>query len=471
MGGQKMTTTRAWRVALVLSAALVSGCDSLPDSMNPGTWVSGTSDWLSGWWNTSSETGQGSAEPAPVPAAPAETPKLSDDTRPKTDSNTDKQKVVEGLVSDRTNAQYTQTEQEREGEATRPLDVEKPEAPQPAPQPVASTKMAEPPAAAPAPAAPAPAAAAQSTKIAQAQTPAAAPVPVPTPPAASAGNDNPNDTDSVVAPSARVKIAAPDMNPNSSNSTADSSNMPAPAPTPPAARPVAAVPAPAPAPQQMAAAAPPPPPPVARPVAAAPAPPPPAPAPMAAAPPPRPLVARPANGDLVGAVYRQRLAEFSAGDHAPNVQPAPPSPAMASDMGAEGSAPSAKVTAAHGTGGAHPLSALDQSKLAASFQVAEIVFGEGTSDLAPNEESALRAVAGVYNDSKGTAKIGIIGHSNSVRLDVSTAANQDSNRSLAAERAAAVARALERLGVPAAKIYAGATGETAGDYAEVFVAY
>jgi len=117
------------------------------------------------------------------------------------------------------------------------------------------------------------------------------------------------------------------------------------------------------------------------------------------------------------------------------------------------------------------LSALDQAKAAASFQVAEIMFGEGTADLSAEDEAPLRAVADIYRDSKGTAKIGVVGHSNSVRLDVSAVANRESNRSLASERAAAVARVLERLGVPAAKIYAGATGETEGDYAEVFVAY
>ena len=99
------------------------------------------------------------------------------------------------------------------------------------------------------------------------------------------------------------------------------------------------------------------------------------------------------------------------------------------------------------------------------------MFGEGTAALSAADEAPLKAVADVYRDSKGAAKIGIVGHSNSERLDVNPGANRDSNRSLASQRAASVARVLERLGIPAAKIYAGATGETAGDYAEVFVAY
>ncbi len=233
--------------------------------------------------------------------------------------------------------------------------------------------------------------------------------PPPPPPAAA----NP---DSVVAPSARV--------------TTNSSAAPAPAST----RVASAAPAPAPAPRRVTTP----------------------------------------GGDLVTDTYRQRLAEFSAASVAPPPSAYAPQPAGAGAAGAAGdmSAPSStKVTAAHGSGGAHPLSALDRSKAAATFQVAQIVFGEGTADLSAGNDASLRAVVEVYRDGKGTAKIGIVGHSNSRRLDVSAVANRESNRSLAAERASAVARALEKLGVPAGKIFVGATGEGEGDYAEVFVDY
>jgi flagellar motor protein MotB len=447
MGGNDNIITGACRIGSTLAILLVAGCSSIPDDMNPGTWVSGASDWVSGIFGGSSDTA--SAQPAPPPA-PAETPKLTEDARPKTDTTTEKQKIAEGLVSDRANAQYTQAEQEREGEATRPLETEKAEAPAPAPAPVAKTTET----AAPAPvaaAAPAPAPSSSKTLVASA---AAAP-----PPARAA--EPSADDDSVVAPSARVKLASPDLKTATPPPTTGVASAPAPVP--------------APAPTQMAAAAPPPPP---KPTPAPPAPAAAAPAAMAPAAPapasvsPRP-VASAANGDIVGSVYRQRLAEFSAGSGAVagRAMLAPtPAPAM-SDVGGEGSTAATKVTAAHGAGGAHPLSALDQAKAAASFQVAEIMFGEGTADLGAAEEGPLRAVADVYRESKGAAKIGIVGHSDSERLDVSVVANRESNRSLAAERAAAVARVLERMGVPAAKIYAGATGETAGDYAEVFVAY
>lgn len=210
------------------------------------------------------------------------------------------------------------------------------------------------------------------------------------------------------------------------------------------------------------------------------APPPPPPQPMqvasaAPAPAPAPVPRRPATagGDLVTDTYRERLAEFSAASVAPpsNAYATPSAGAGGGGSGDMSAASSGKVTATHGSGGAHPLSALDPSKAAASFQVAQILFGEGTAALSAGAEEPLRAVVEVYRDSKGAAKIGIVGHSNSRRLDVSTVANRESNRSLAAERASAVARALEKLGIPASKIFAGAAGEGEGDYAEVFVDY
>ncbi len=122
----------------------------------------------------------------------------------------------------------------------------------------------------------------------------------------------------------------------------------------------------------------------------------------------------------MGSTYRERLAEFSAGSAAPTQQASyaePTGAARSSDTAVNdiGAVPNSKVTAAHGSGGAHPLSALDQSKAAASFQMGQIVFGEGTAALDPNSEAVLSAVADLYLSSKGVAKIGIVGHSNSPR--------------------------------------------------------
>jgi outer membrane protein OmpA-like peptidoglycan-associated protein len=456
----------------VLAVATVAGCSSVPDDLDPSTWASGASDWVSSVFSSSPsdntapqpdhETGQ-----TPVTPAPAEKPQLGNDERPKAEPTAERQQIAEGLIADRTNAQYAEAEAKREGDATRPLD-------EPASAPADQTSTAQPstatppattasaPASAPAPSpasstpASAPPSAPAPTKPLTSSSAAPAQTPPPVPSAATS-----TDTDAIVAPSARV------------NATEGQSQAAAPAPQAPVA------PQPKPQPVQVAAAAPPPAPtpapkPAAPPqtqqVAAAT----PAPAP---APAPRPSVAA-GNGDLVAATYRQRLAEFNAVSAADGASRSASSAAASAPSASEGSVmsdagvlPNSKVTAAHGSGGAHPLSALDQSKAAANFEVAEVAFDEGTAVLMPTEEAALRQVVEVYRSNKGAAKIGIIGHSNSPRLDVSAVANRESNRSLAAERADAVARALEKMGIPAARIYAGATGETAGDYVEVFATY
>ncbi len=461
-------------VALALLTTLLAACSSIPDDMNPGNWVQGAGDWVSGVFGGSSDTGtagdsQGFPSPQPAPAPAAETPKLGTDERPKIESNAEQQKVADSLAADRANAQYTEAEQRREGEPTRPLEPETAASPAPAPVPEAKATAAVPlpsPRTPPTPAssaATAPAPAPAKTLVSSADS-------MPAPELAPPVRQSVPETDSVVAPSARVQFNDQDAKSPPPPSAPNAAATPAPkqmtataSPTPQQVASAAPAPAPAPMPKQVAAS-------VQSPVVQAAVPPgPPNPQP----PPQRPIQA--SGGDVVGSVYRQRLAEFSAGRVESTSRAINPSPTMSSSDGGgamgEGATPSAKVTAAHGAGGAHPLSALDVSKSAASFQVAEIEFGEGTAALSPAEESSLRAVADVYRDSKGSAKVGIVGHSNSERLDINAAANRDSNRSLAAERAAAVARALERLGVPAGKIYAGATGETAGDYAEIFVAY
>ncbi len=438
----------------ILALATVAGCSSLPDSLDPGSWVSGASDWVSGVFSgspsnaASSDTGSTDAasQPdhetgqTPLTPAPAEKPQLGSDERPKGQPTAERQQIQEGLVADRANAQYTESEIKRMGDTTRPLD-------EPAAAPAPSTPSVPKPQAEAAPA-PAPAAAsAPSTKQLTASAAPAEPMP---PPAAAPETD----TDSVVAPSARVKINEDTGSPAKPRPTQTASAAPAPAPTPIPKPTPAATPAPAPAPAATQTAA------------ATPA--------SAPVPPPRP---RPAagNGDLVASTYRERLAEFNsvsaASGAASRASSAAPATSESSIINDRNVLPNSKVTAAHGTGGAHALSALDQAKAAARFEVAEIAFDEGTSVLRPTEDASLRAVVELYRGSKGAARIGIIGHSNSQRLDVSAVANRESNRSLAAERAAAVARALEKMGVPAGKIYVGATGETAGDYAEVFATY
>ncbi|HEY1721064.1 MAG TPA: OmpA family protein [Magnetospirillaceae bacterium] len=447
--------------------------------VDPSGIASGASDWVSGLFDNNSPL------PPDVPGAPvepADKPQLGNDQRPKTESPTERQAIADSLVADRQNAQYTEAEQKREGDPTRPLNAAEGTSTASAAAPATTSETA-------APAAPTPATPPVATQPSQAAAPATPGAPVgptanqPPAPAPDTKPQTSNDTqpapqkmaaadtdsDSVVAPSARVQLDEPMPNTKSTPAPqpvtqAAAAPVPTPASTPTPKPVAAAAPAPAPTPAPALAPAP------QQVAAATPAP---SPAPAASAPAPAPR--RAATGDVVGDTYRERLAEFSAGSNAPAQQTsyATPSPgAGSSDMISDsGAVPNSKVTPTHGSGGAHPLAALDQNKAAASFQVAQIAFGEGTADLTQTNDADLRSVVEVYRNSKGAAKIGIIGHSDSPRLDVSASANRESNRSLAAERAAAVARALEKMGVPATKIYAGATGETAGDYVEVFAAY
>jgi hypothetical protein len=67
--------------------------------------------------------------------------------------------------------------------------------------------------------------------------------------------------------------------------------------------------------------------------------------------------------------------------------------------------------------------------------------------------------------------IRVFGNSTSPRLELDATANQIANRELAAGRAAAIARELIKLGVPARKIYAGAASASAGETTEIYIDY
>lgn len=185
-------------------------------------------------------------------------------------------------------------------------------------------------------------------------------------------------------------------------------------------------------------------------------------------------------------VYRRRLAEFSgpvpsqttAYAPTPGATPAAaPTPAATPRMDVAANDAiklvppgEARRSAALGSGGAKPLDALDLGKVTASFQVAELSFGEGTAALSPGADAQLRDIVAAYRKSGPTANVAIFARSASPRLDVSASANSDANLALANERADVVARELERLGVPASHIYAGpAQNAFAGDQTDVYV--
>lgn len=199
-----------------------------------------------------------------------------------------------------------------------------------------------------------------------------------------------------------------------------------------------------------------------------------------------PAAAMTAPATTVEEVYRRRLAEFNSGRVAA-VAPTPVSAAVPVSM------TTAPVAAAggynyrtvlippseyhrnlvHDNGGARPLEAFEASRSAASFQVAAVRFGEGTAELPAGEQQNLKDILELYRSNGGTIRI--FGHSASPRLEIDASTNQMANRQLAAARAAAIARALVKLGIPARKIFAGAAPDLAqastGETTEIYIDY
>ncbi len=115
-----------------------------------------------------------------------------------------------------------------------------------------------------------------------------------------------------------------------------------------------------------------------------------------------------------------------------------------------------------------------------SFRVATVNFGAGSTSLDSSDERALRRVVQLYKRQGG--KVTVVGHSSSLTRDMAPVRHQMVNFSLSLERAQAVARALERMGVPTDSIEVAAlsdaqpvyyesmpAGEAANRRAEVFL--
>jgi outer membrane protein OmpA-like peptidoglycan-associated protein len=286
----------------------------------------------------------------------------------------------------------------------------------------------------------------------------------PAQPVAAAGSAQPVTAIAAEASPSAPTAAVPDATATAAQPTAVAAPVPPAGPAVVPAAPTVSAEVPAAVLAPAAPSAPTVPPPPAAAVAAAPA------APVAAA----PVAAAPVTVDEV---YRRKLSEFTRGSAAPTAVPTA-APAALSGSAAD----SSRITlippseyhrlATHDNGGARPLSAFDPSRSAASFQVASVVFGEGTIALSTGEQTHLKEVARLYHERPG-ASIRIAGHSASPRLDVNAKANRDANRDLAALRAAAIAHELVKMGVPGHKIYAGPAENLggAGEAAEIYIDY
>ncbi|MBW7849862.1 MAG: hypothetical protein H3C38_05125 [Rhodospirillales bacterium] len=111
--GQRILRGRFAAATVMLSAGiLLGGCSSVPDVVNPVAWYRGTTNWIKG-------------EPADTAQAPAQTgqfPKLSSvPARPQPISPAERQDIMQGLVSDRANARYSDEAPRLDGTPTRPL--------------------------------------------------------------------------------------------------------------------------------------------------------------------------------------------------------------------------------------------------------------------------------------------------------------------------------------------------------------
>jgi outer membrane protein OmpA-like peptidoglycan-associated protein len=115
-----------------------------------------------------------------------------------------------------------------------------------------------------------------------------------------------------------------------------------------------------------------------------------------------------------------------------------------------------------------------------SYQLASIQFADGSSRLSDRDRDVLRGVVDQAKRAGGTLRI--IGHASSRTEAKNVARHREANARISAERAAAVARELIRLGMPASSMYVGAvsdadpryfefmpTGEAGNRRAEIFI--
>jgi outer membrane protein OmpA-like peptidoglycan-associated protein len=171
------------RGILTLGAiALLGGCSSVPDAVNPVEWYKGTRDWITGDDNTV-EVKQAKAKP--VPGADKDFPNLNAvPDRPAPSIEAEREKMASTLVADRDSARYTDEKIRRQSIDVSEGAVPRPPAPAAsvsavaAPQPVRATISAAP-RVPPAPAAPAVSAAprAQVAALPKAAPPASPPAP------------------------------------------------------------------------------------------------------------------------------------------------------------------------------------------------------------------------------------------------------------------------------------------------------
>jgi outer membrane protein OmpA-like peptidoglycan-associated protein len=127
-------------LATVALTALLSGCSSVPDALNPVEWYKGARDAIVGDGDEKKVVDQKSSSDQSVPGASESFPKLSTvPDRPKATAEEERKRIADGLVADREESRkYSSDVIRRQGDSTNslPPPLVKPEAmPKPAPTP------------------------------------------------------------------------------------------------------------------------------------------------------------------------------------------------------------------------------------------------------------------------------------------------------------------------------------------------
>lgn len=404
--------------ACAVALAMLAGCSSVPDAMNPVEWYKGTRDAIVGKDEPADETAE-----AP-PGADEPIPNLGTvPPRPRTSSSVDRGKIATGLIADQQGARkYSSDVIPRQSDVPQPPPPARPTPPQAQAKPPAPVTAA----------APAPASAAPTAEQVRAAAPPPPP-PIPSEPAAA-----PTPPPAVTPPTQTATVAP--------QRTATPPGAPR---TPPQMREVT--------PANIAPGA-------AQPIQPAnivvPRENPQAPQLRAVTP-----YVPPAGLEQTETVYigGGGTSGGTRGATPANFRSVPPSSSVASEVP-----------------GTRPLSAYQGGGGRGSYQLASIQFSDGSAKLSDRDRAILRGVYDQAHRAGGTLRI--VGHASSRTGAKDVARHADANARVSAERAEAVARELVRLGMAPGTMYVGAvsdadpryfefmpTGEAGNRRAEIFI--
>ncbi len=387
--GLPMTITPS-KLAAIGMIALLAGCSSVPDAVNPVEWYKGARDLITG---DDEEQANGAGDQqaenrlagernTPPPGSDEPIPEVSSvPQRPDVPSRIERERIARGLVADRENArQYSDSIARRDGEVVNPL------------QPEGATRQAE-----------------------LAPAPPAQPIP-----------------------------------PVMSGTSPEAMQ----APTPPAPRPMM------PAPQEPS---------MARAPTAAPT------MPQVAAVPREPIV------DLSNAPPPPRFASPSFQSVEDEIGTVVVSSSGTRPMETAASpARSRRALRASPAGAPRSLAEFDPTGVRGTYQVATILFDNGSANLDADDRRILRQVVNQQRQTGGTIRV--VGHASSRTRNMDVVQHKMVNFQISVARADAVARELMKLGSPPDSLFVGAasdsepvyeefmpTGEAGNRRAEIFI--